>query len=93
MHCCCCTLLLLLPCQNSHAPHVSTAPPSHFPSATRQVSRRLQRRLHKELAAGHFGYVKLAVAAYDGLLLSNRPEKSNLLANELVVRTVVKRRT
>ena len=38
-------------------------------------------------------YVKLAVATYDTLLLSSRPEKSNLLANELVVRTVVKRRT
>lgn len=38
-------------------------------------------------------YVKLAVATYHTLLLSSRPEKSNLLANELVVHTVVKRRT
>jgi hypothetical protein len=58
-----------------------------------KVSRRLQRRLYKELMAGNYGYVKLAVATYDTLLLSSRPEKSNLLANELVVRTVVKRRT
>lgn len=112
------------------------------------MSRRLQRRLYKELVAGNYGcafrqlanlpllcvlsgccpaagacaalylcrppastsiqhtsnppltfrspplsYVKLAVATYDTLLLSSRPEKSNLLANELVVRTVVKRRT
>ena len=56
-----------------------------------QVSRRLQRRLHKELSAGRFGYVKLAAQTYSALLLS-KPDKSGLLANELVVRTVVKRR-
>ncbi len=58
-----------------------------------QVSRRLQRRLHKELGAGNFGYVKLAVQTYCYLLEHNKAEKSNLLANELVVRTVVTRRT
>ncbi|KAI3435863.1 hypothetical protein D9Q98_001921 [Chlorella vulgaris] len=58
-----------------------------------KVSRRLQRRLHKELGAGNFGYVKLAVQTYCYLLEHNKAEKSNLLANELVVRTVVTRRT
>ena len=58
-------------------------------AADAQVSRRLQRRLHKELSAGRFGYVKLAAHTYSALLLS-KPEKSGLLANELVVRTVVK---
>ncbi|KAL4418649.1 hypothetical protein ABPG77_011399 [Micractinium sp. CCAP 211/92] len=56
-----------------------------------KVSRRLQRRLYAELRAGNFGYVKLAVETYDYLLKNSRPEKSNLLANEIVVRTVVKR--
>lgn len=57
-----------------------------------QVSRRLQRRLHRELGAGRYGYVKLAVEAYCHLLAQGKPEKSNLLAYELVVGTVVKRR-
>ncbi|KAL4458469.1 hypothetical protein ABPG75_013334 [Micractinium tetrahymenae] len=57
-----------------------------------KVSRRLQRRLYAELRARNFGYVKLAVETYAYLLKNSRPEKSNLLANELVVRTVVKRR-
>lgn len=57
-----------------------------------QVSRRLQRRLYAELRAGNFGYVQLAVETYAYLLKNSRPEKSNLLANELVVQTVVLRR-
>jgi hypothetical protein len=61
-------------------------------SRPRQVSRRLQRRLHKELGAGRYGYVKLAAETYAHLLAQGKPEKSNLLAYELVVGTVVKRR-
>ena len=57
-----------------------------------QVSRRLQRRLYADLRAGNVGYVQLAVETYAHLLRDSRPEKSNLLANELVVRTVVMRR-
>lgn len=56
------------------------------------MSRRLQRRLYKELRSGGYGYVQLAVQTYAYLLQHSRPEKSNLLANELVVGTAVKRR-
>lgn len=63
--------------------------PRPFPS---QVSRRLQRRLYSELRSSGYGYVKLAVEAYSLLLRHGRPERSGLLGNELVVRTVVKRR-
>ena len=74
------------------------------------MSRRLQRRLYKELSAGRYGYVKLAAAAYSSLLLQGGGKQpgagkddggggsggaanwSALLANELVVRSVVKRR-
>lgn len=74
------------------APHATLPARTPWAGPCLQVSRRLQRRLHKELGAGHYGYVKLAAETYAYLLVHNKPEKSNLLANELVVRTVVKRR-
>lgn len=57
-----------------------------------QVSRRLARRLYSDLRRGRLGYVRLTAEAYMWLLREQRPEKSALLANELVVRSVVSAR-
>lgn len=54
-----------------------------------QVSRRLARRIHKELRSEKFGYVKLAVHAYEYLLGHLNDEDCNLFAKELVVGPVV----
>lgn len=82
--------LLLLPHPTQHA--TPPAPPLPRPGSLVQVSRRLQRRLYRELRGGGYGYVKVAVATYEYLLQHSRPEKSGLLGHELVVGTVVKRR-
>lgn len=53
------------------------------------MSRRLARRLTKDLRAGNYGYVKLAVQTYIHLLKESRPELSSLFATEIVVKTAV----
>lgn len=57
------------------------------------MSRRLSRRLNKELHHGNYGYVKLCVRAYVRLLEDSRPELSNLFATEIVVKSAVRGRT
>ena len=55
-----------------------------------QVSRRLARRITKELRHQKYGYVKLAVRAYMHLLETLNDEDSSLFAKELVVQPVVR---
>ena len=55
-----------------------------------QVSRRLARRVTKELRHQKYGYVKLAVRAYMHLLETLNDEDSSLFAKELVVQPVVR---
>ncbi len=54
-----------------------------------QVSRRLARKIQKELRAQRFGYVKLAVRAYMHLLEALKNDDSSLFAKEIVVQPVV----
>eukprot|EP00887_Chlorella_sp_A99_P006324 scaffold3.g6324.t1 len=57
-----------------------------------KVSRRLARRLYADLGRRRYGYVHLTVEAYAHLLREGRPERSGLFANELVARSVEKRK-
>lgn len=53
------------------------------------MSRRLARKIQKELRAQRFGYVKLAVRAYMHLLEALENDDSSLFAKEIVVQPVV----
>lgn len=55
-----------------------------------KVSRRLARKVQKELRAHRYGYVKLAVRAYMHLLEALKNDDSSLFAKELVVQPVVR---
>jgi hypothetical protein len=70
---------------------VNQAPLSNrnvIPPPKLQVSRRLARRLHADLRRGKLGYARLTVQAFH-FLLTQLPDKANLLAPELVLRTPV----
>ena len=55
-----------------------------------QVSRRLARRVNKDLRARHYGYVKLQGQAYIYLLTRLSSQDSSLFANELICQHVVR---
>ena len=55
-----------------------------------QVSRRLARKVSRDLSAQRFGYVQVAVRAYVYLLQRLAPADSGLFARELVVTHVVR---
>jgi len=77
-----CSLLNTSPCTLP----MFLLPNPHVP----QISRRLARRINKDLAAGRLGNVQIAVAAYVCLLENLKDADSGLFANELVVRQVAK---
>ena len=54
-----------------------------------QVSRRLARRVNKDLRARHYGYVKLEGQAYIYLLSKLSNQDSSLFAKELICQQVV----
>ena len=56
-----------------------------------KVSRRLARKIQKELRAQRYGYVKLATRAYMHLLEALKNDDSSLFAKEIVVQPVVRR--
>ena len=67
---------------------VTALPPRPRPRP--QVSRRLARRLYRELRAGRLGYVRLTAHAYGVLLEAAGRAKAGLYANELLVQSVVR---
>ena len=55
-----------------------------------KVSRRLARRINREIARQRWGFVQLAVEAYIYLLEHLRDEDSNMFAKEVVLQPVVR---
>ena len=55
-----------------------------------QISRRLARRVNKDAAAGKWGFVQIAVAAYIYLLEHLAPGDSSLFGKELVCQRVAR---
>lgn len=55
-----------------------------------QISRRLARRVNRDLAGGRWGFVQIAIAAYIYLLEHLPPGDSSLFAKELICSRVAK---
>lgn len=55
-----------------------------------QISRRLARRVNRDLAAGRWGFVQIAVAAYIYLLEHLSPGNSSLFGKEVICQRVAK---
>lgn len=71
-------------------PHQALSAVDSIREVCPQVSRRLARRLHKDLRARHYGYVSLVGQSLKYLLQMLPSQDSSLFAKELICQHVVR---